>query len=114
MAFGLIVGVLTGLLIFISGWLKVILIILTRGILGNNLPWLYLFLGFYIGAGIIAKMTSFEYWITFISTMVSAFLANQIAANYEIKHNGSYGTVSTSGSMTMLGGLLGMLYHFLF
>ena len=111
---GIIFGLLFGVTILCSGWVKLLILIITRGILGNRIPFLYLFLGIHIGNGLGKDLSSDKYWPLFISSMLSALIVNQISAKYEMRTNGFYGTVSTSGSMALAGGFLGMLYHLIF
>lgn len=114
MKFGIFFGLCFGLFVFISGWIKLLLFFISRGVFGNNTPWLYFIGGIYIGNGISEDMNSSEYWSFFITSMLSSFIVNQIAARYEMKTSGIYGTVSTSASMALAGGLIGMLYRFIF
>jgi hypothetical protein len=114
MFLGIVFGLTVGILVLMSGWFRLGLLFLTKGFIGDNIPWLYLILGVYIGKGISDGFSTIEYWITFISSMLCALVVNQVSAKYEMKSDGNYGTVSTSGSMILVGGLIGMIYHLIF
>jgi hypothetical protein len=114
MFLGIIFGLTVGILVLMSGWIRFGLLFVTKGFIGNNIPWLYLIFGFYIGKGISDDFSTFEYWITFISSMLSALVVNQVSAKHEMRSDGKYGTVSTSGSMILVGGLIGMLFRLIF
>lgn len=114
MFLGIIFGLTVGILVLMSGWMRLGLLFVTKGFIGNNIPWLYLMFGFYIGKGILDGFSTLEYWITFISSMLSALVVYQVSTKYEIQSDGNYGTVSTSGSMILVGGLIGMIYRLIF
>lgn len=114
MKFGILLGLSFGLFVLLSGWIRLILLILSGGRFSNSVPWLYFFFGIYIGKGFSDNMDGEEYWTSFIISMLSALIVNQIAIRHEMRANGNYGTVSTSGSIALVGGLVGFLYRIIF
>lgn len=114
MLVNILMGTLIGLLVLISGWIRVMLMFVTKTSFGNNIPWLYFFLGIFIGKGVSELMSSVEYWSFFISSLLSSLLVQIFSAKYDIKNSGEYGTVATSGSMILVGGIIGMIYRLIF
>lgn len=110
----ILIGVFFGLLVFLSGWFRVLFLTITGGLFGNFIPWLYLTFGITIGSGYYSKIFTFNYWTLFITTMLCTALIQGISSKYELKTIGVYGTISTSGSMMLFGGLLGMIYYLIF
>lgn len=114
MIINILMGGLIGLSVLLSGWIRAFLMLATGMRFGNSLPWLYLFIGIFIGKGVSDLMSSLEHWSFFISFLLSSLIVQSISAKYDVKTSGVYGTVATSGSMTLIGGLIGMIYRLIF
>ncbi len=106
MFLGITFGLKACILVLMSRLFRLNLLFITKGFIRGMIPWLYLLLDIYVGKRISDDFSTFEYWITIISSMLCHLVVNQVSAKYEMKSDGNYVKVSTSGSMMLVGGLI--------
>lgn len=114
MGYFILFGILIGFSIIFSGWIRLILMFISKGLLGNNIAWLYFFLGIFFGKGFPSKITTSEYWVLFASSLISTLIVQISAARYDMRTSGNYSTVTTCASLFLVGEILGMIYYVIF
>lgn len=114
MGYIILFGILIGFSIILSGWVRLILMVISNGLLGNNIAWLYFFLGIFFGKGFPSKITSSEYWALFASSLISTLIVQVLSARFDMKSSGNYSTVTTCASLFFVGEVLGMIYYLIF
>lgn len=111
MATGVLIGFLFFVLILLSGWIRVILNIISFGIIGNRIPLLYLLLGFSFGADNYGDL-NFNYWSALITntflTVILIFKANDFE---KIPGEYSNSTVVQCSSGFLIGSLIGLIVY---
>jgi hypothetical protein len=76
----------------------------------HSIPWLFLAVGFIIGKGSYLQNSLLKYyWYIFLTAIISAFLLRAFVSMIEYKITGKIGLFSDSGSMFIIGGLIGMI-----
>jgi hypothetical protein len=109
---GLLIGLIFSVLVLISGWLKFILLFISRGLIGSWIPLLYFILP-------ITTFTNNNFQLSLMNFL--GFVPGLIIIGYitikgtdnEIK-TGVTNTVSICGSGMLLGSIFGMLIKFFF
>jgi hypothetical protein len=91
MVISLSFGLLFLVLVLLSGWIRLLLLMLTFGLMGTRIPFLYFILGFSFGSG-ISSVSGINYWPGFIlNTIVTIILLLKTS-----KPNDSNGEHSTA------------------
>lgn len=99
-------------LIIISRILKSILLKLTFGFIGNNISFLFLFLGYQFGKGNYLP-ASVSYWPGYIATMVLTFISIMFASWNSEKPEYDR-TIADCGVAFTITGVIGMLIRLIF
>lgn len=111
MATGVLIGFLFFVLILLSGWIRVILNIISFGIIGKRIPLLYLLLGFSFGADNYGDL-NFNYWSALITntflTVILIFKSNDFE---KIPGEYSNSTVVQCSSGFLIGSLIGLIVY---
>jgi hypothetical protein len=109
MVISLLFGLLFLVLVLLSGWIRLLLLMLRFGLIGTRIPFLYFILGFSFGSGMYAVL-GIDYWPGFIfNTIVTVILLRKTSKLYE--PYGEDSTVSQCGSGFLIGSVLGLLVY---
>jgi hypothetical protein len=109
MVISLLFGLLFLVLVLLSGWIRLLLLMLTFGLMGTRIPFLYFILGFSFGSG-ISSVSGINYWPGFIfNTILTVILLLKTSKPDE--SNGEHSTVSQCGSGFLIGSILGLFVY---
>jgi hypothetical protein len=111
MVISLLIGFLFLVLVLLSGWIRLLLLMLTFGLIGTRIPFLYFILGFSFGNGMYAVL-GIDYWPGYIfNTILMVFLL--LKTSKPDDSIGEHSTVSQCGSGFLIGSILGLLVYLL-
>jgi len=109
MVISFLIGFLFLVLVLLSGWIRLLLLMLTFGIIGNRIPFLYFALGFSFGSGTYFLQEA-DYWPGFILNTV--FMVILLLKTTKLdESNGVHSTVSQCASGFLIGSLLGLFVY---
>lgn len=103
----ILIGLILASLILVSGWVRLLLSFISISF-GNNVPYLYFFLGIELGVGGLGKNIT-SYWTTYIAGMIFSLLILKLTLNYDNKSGKDSSTATLCGSGFICGGLIGMV-----
>ena len=105
----LLIGLLLVVLVLLSGWIRLLLLMLTFGLVGTRIPFLYFFLGFSYGSGEYVDW-GIDYWPGFIfNSIIMVFLLLKTSKIDE--SNVGHSTVSQCGSGFLIGNVVGLIVY---
>jgi hypothetical protein len=106
----LILGLITFLIILLSGWLRVLFSLVSISF-GQRIPIMYFLTG--ISYGFISINDNILVWPGFVFCLILTFLLLQKSSKMD-QVNGFTSTVTSSSSGFILGGLLGLVFSFIY
>ena len=83
---------------------------LTFGMIGTRIPFLYFILGFSFGSGLYAVL-GIDYWPGFILNTILTVILLLKTSSPDQSSNGEHNTVSQCGSGFLIGSVLGMFVY---
>lgn len=107
----ILLGLIYPLTIFLSGWIRQILLFISFKLIGNRIPILYLFLGIDFGRGEVFR-NEIPFWPGYIFGLIFSIAITYFSTSDYLKSRENYSTFSTCGSGFIFGSLIGLVIRF--
>jgi hypothetical protein len=108
---GLLFGLSFCVIVFISGYLKMLLLLISRGLIGSRIPFMYLIIPISALNNSIFSLT-FMNFVGLIPGLILIFLLMKQGFKIQ-QETGLDNTVATCGSFMIIGSLIGIIIKLL-